>query len=196
MHEGDMDLTKAKGLRPKAKGKTLVRLGLRPLALGLILSASAGGQIPRSQLASVSQSLAGTQIDIVYRRPSARGRELFGSLVKWDEVWTPSADSAVQFSTSAEIEVNGTKLAAGSYSLWAKPGAKEWQWIFNSDAHVFHLRHSASTDLLTVKSTPEASAPATETLTFYFAAADADSATLRMQWGTTSVPIRIKAKRP
>ena len=165
------------------------------LALVLALSSSAPAQVPRSQLAGVSQNLAGTQIDIVYRRPSARGRELFGSLVPWDAVWTPSADTAARITVSEAIEVNGAKLAAGSYSLWAKPNAKEWQWIFNSDPSVFHLRHASQTDVLTIKSAPEP-ADFFETLTFYFSAADADSATLRMHWGKTAVPIRIKARPP
>jgi hypothetical protein len=152
--------------------------------------------IPRSQLAGVSQNLAGTQIDIVYRRPSARGRELFGALVPFDRVWSPSADSAARFTTSAPLMVNGIELAAGSYSLWAKPNAKEWEFIFNSESSVFHLRHSEEKDVLKVKAIPETTEPGIETLTFLFAAADGDSATLKLQWGKTAIPIRLKARRP
>jgi hypothetical protein len=196
MHGGDMGLTKSEAPSPESKVFLVPNLGLRTLVLGLILSASSEAQTPRSQLASVTQSLAGTQIDLVYRRPSARGRELFGSLVPWDRVWSPSADSAVQFTTSQPIEVNGSALAAGEYALWAIPGQKEWTFIFNSQAHVFHLRHSEATDVLRVKAVPESADPPTETLTFFFAAADADSATLRMQWGKTSIPLKVRAKKP
>lgn len=171
--------------------------GVVALILAMALGPSdATAQIPRSQLATVSQNLAGTQIDIVYRRPSARGRALFGALVPWNAVWTPSADSAVQFTISNEIQVNGEKLAAGSYSIWARPGPQEWEFMFNGQAHVFHLRHAPDADVMKVKATPEVADPPTETLTFYFAAADADSATLRLQWGRTSVPLKIRAKRP
>jgi hypothetical protein len=151
--------------------------------------------IPRSQLAGVSQNLAGTQIDIVYRRPSARGRELFGALVPFDRVWSPSADSAARFTTSQALEVNGSALAAGTYSIWAIPGASEWAVIFSSEANVFHTRYPDGKDALRVKSAPE-TGEHIETLTFYFSAADGDSATLRLQWGKTSVPLRIKARRP
>lgn len=167
---------------------------MKRLAFALLVASTAQAQVPKSQLATVTQSLAGASIEITYRRPSARGRELFGALVPWDRVWTPSADSAVRFTTSAPLIVNGAELAAGSYSVWAKPGQKEWEWIFNSNPAVFHLRYSADTDVLHVKSSSESSEPATETLTFFFSAADADSATLRMQWGKTSVPLRIKKK--
>jgi hypothetical protein len=152
--------------------------------------------IPRSQLAGVSQNLAGTQIEIVYRRPSARGRELFGALVPWDKVWTPSADTAARITISAPVLFNGSELAAGSYSVWAKPGAKEWEFIFNSESSVFHLRHSEDKDVLKVKATPETTEPAVETLTFLFSAADGDSATMKLQWGKTSVPVKLKVRRP
>jgi hypothetical protein len=151
--------------------------------------------IPRSQLAGVSQNLAGTQIDIVYRRPSARGRELFGALVPWDRVWSPSADSAARFTISAPIEVNGSPLSAGSYSLWAIPGPNEWTMIFSAVPSVFHTRYPSGQDALRVKTAPENVSPL-ETLTYYFSAADGDSATLRLHWGTTAVPLKLRAKRP
>jgi hypothetical protein len=141
----------------------------------------------------VSQNLAGAQIDLAYRRPSARGRELFGALVPWDRVWSPSADSAAQFTTSQPLEVNGSALAAGSYSLWAIPGQKEWTFIFSSQFRVFHTRYPEGSDVLRVKAVPE-SAEHIETLTMYFSAADADSATFRLHWGKTAVPLKIKAR--
>lgn len=170
------------------------RLLIVAIMCGLVPAADAQS-IPRSQLAGVSQNLAGTQIDITYRRPSARGRELFGALVPWDRVWSPSADSAARFTISAPIEVNGSPLAAGTYSLWAIPGAAEWTMIFSTVPSVFHTRYPSGQDALRVKSTPE-SLSAMETLSFYFSAADGDSATLRLHWGTSAVPLKIRAKRP
>jgi hypothetical protein len=168
----------------------------RLFLLAFAIASSVDAQsIPRSQLAGVSQNLAGTQIDIVYRRPSARGRELFGALVPFDRVWSPSADSAARFTTSHPLEVNGSALAAGTYSVWAIPGASEWSVIFSSEAHVFHTRYPDGKDALRVKSAPE-NGEHIETLTFYFAAADGDSATLKLQWGKTSVPLKLKSRRP
>ena len=159
-----------------------------------ITSAAEAQSIPRSQLAGVSQNLAGAQIAIEYRRPSARGRELFGALVPWDRIWSPSADTAARFTTSLPLEVNGTALAAGAYSIWAIPNAKEWTLIFSSEPTVFHTRYPDGRDALRVKSVPEP-AEHLETLSFYFAAADADTAMLRLHWGKTAVPLRIRTPR-
>src|SRR5687768_7745521 len=96
-------------------------------------------EIPRSQLGAVVQSVAGTTIDVRYRRPVARGRDLFGALVPWDRVWTPSADTSAVFHTTRPIQVNGTTLGAGSYGFWTIPNASSWTIIFSRVTSVHHL---------------------------------------------------------
>jgi hypothetical protein len=164
-------------------------------ALAAPLSAQRGpARIPASQLGEVSQEIAGTTIEIRYRRPVARGRELFGMLVPWDRIWTPSADSAARITISGPVEVNGQELAAGSYGIWTIPGAAEWTVIFNRVAEVFHLRYPPDQDVLRVTSVPT-QGEHTETLTFAFPVADADSTLLQLRWGTTVVPLTLRARR-
>ena len=148
----------------------------------------------KSQLATVSQVVSNAKIDIVYRRPVARGRELFGALVPWGKIWTPSADSAAVFTTSTDIDVAGQKLKKGSYAMWMVPDSTEWAVVFSSDARVFHLsRPEARDEVLRVKLKPEQSGDHMESLAFYFPMVDADSAVLVMQWGKTKIPIAIKS---
>src|SRR5579863_8856630 len=87
--------------------------------------------VPKSQLGTVSQLISGTRVEVVYRRPVARGRDLFGALVPWDRIWTPSADSAARITLNAPLEINGSRLAAGSYSIWSLPDSTSWTIIFN-----------------------------------------------------------------
>ena len=164
------------------------------LSLSLLGAESACGQNARSQLAGVSQNIMGTRIEIVYRRPVARGRQLFGSLVPWGRVWTPSADSAARFTTSGPLQVNGAELPAGSYSVWAIPDSSSWTIVFNSVAEVFHLRYPDGRDVLRVRATPT-SGEHVESLMFAFPMVDADSARLELRWGTTVVPLSLHAKR-
>ena len=60
--------------------------------------------IARSQPAAVSQQLAGMRIEIAYHRPVARGRPLFGALVPWGRIWSPSADSVARLTISGPVE--------------------------------------------------------------------------------------------
>jgi hypothetical protein len=164
------------------------------LSLTLLGAGTACAQNTRSQLASVSQSVAGTRIEIVYRRPVARGRQLFGSLVPWGRIWTPSADTAARFTTSGPLQVNGSDLPAGSYSVWTIPDSASWTIVFSSVAEAFHMRYPEGHDVLRVRATP-AAGEHVETLMFTFPVVDADSARLELRWGTTVVPLSIHAKR-
>lgn len=148
-------------------------------------------QAPRpSQHASVSQQVAGTTITIEYNRPVARGRTLFGSLVPYGRVWCPGADYCTTIQLSTEITVNGQKLAAGTYSLWAEPQAERWTMIFNRAQPVFHTRYPAEQDVLRVQTTPRQGSHM-ETLAFYFPVVDGNHAELVLHWGTVVVPLSI-----
>jgi len=152
-------------------------------------------QFPRSQHGSVTQHIQGTEVTISYNRPVARGRELFGTLVHWDRVWHPGADSVSTISFSNDVTIDGHRLAAGRYSLWTIPEAppKPWTVIFNRGLGGWHTNYPGeSRDALRVSVSTETGAHM-ETLTYYFPVVDADSAVLRLQWGTTVVPMKIKA---
>lgn len=70
------------------------------------------------------------EIRVMYIRPVARGRALFGSLVPYGRVWTPSADSAMRISFSKDVQLGGQPLEAGSYSVWAIPDSTQWTLTF------------------------------------------------------------------
>jgi hypothetical protein len=167
------------------------------VVLSLLATASLSAQEAnrKSQLGVVTQWVAGTKIEITYRRPVARGRQLFGALVPYGKVWTPSADTAARIAISGPVEINGATLAAGTYSLWATPDADDWTMSFNSNAVRFHLAVPAGGEVLAVHAKPVTSAEHTETLLFAFPMTDADSARLELRWGTTVVPFAIKALR-
>jgi hypothetical protein len=149
--------------------------------------------IPKSQLATVSQMVGPTRIEIVYRRPVARGRELFGALVPYGRVWSPSADSAAVFTTTTALELAGGELPAGRYAVWAIPDSVMWTVIFSSAVPVFHLRYRQDKDVLRVRVAPKAGEHM-ETLGFYFPMVDADSAVLNLHWGKTVVPMKIRSR--
>ncbi len=170
----------------------------RQMVAALSLAACALGcaqaqQTPRrSQRAAVMQMIGTTRVEITYSRPVARGRALFGELVPWGRVWNPGADTATAITVSAPILVNGSRLPAGSYSLWAIPGEQEWTLIFSRAHPVWHVPYREGQDALRVRAVPERGAHM-ETLTFYFPVVDGLRATLRLHWGEVVVPLEIEA---
>lgn len=165
------------------------------MSLAALAPLTSGAQsIRKSQLASVSQMIGDARVEIIYRRPVARGRALFGDLVPWGRLWSPSADSAAVFSTTKGLTVSGSKLPPGKYSLWAIPDKETWTIVFSSVTPAFHLRYTEGRDVLRVRARPQRG-DHMESLAFYFPMVDADSATLALHWGTTVVPLSIKASQ-
>jgi len=151
---------------------------------------------PASQRGRVDQTVAFTDISVVYGRPVAKGRTLFGdsALVKWDVIWHPGADSATRVTFSRDVKIEGRDVKAGEYSVWLIPRAnKPWTFILNRAAHVFHIPYPGEgSDALRVDVTPERGSHM-ETLAFYFPVVLRDDAVMRIHWGEMMVPVRIKA---
>jgi hypothetical protein len=148
--------------------------------------------IKPSQHGTVTQRVAGTLITVDYNRPVARGRELFGALVPYDKVWCPGADYCTTITVSTDVTIEGHALPAGTYSLWAKPGAAKWTVIVNRAQLIFHTSYQsvADQDILTLEVTPRTGSHM-ETLAFYFPLVDAKHAELVFHWGTVVVPLAI-----
>src|SRR6185437_4928582 len=144
---------------PRARQEVAMKATIAALIAATALTAFAlhsrgWAQAPRpSQHGAVTQQVAGTTITIEYNRPVARGRTLFGSLVPYGRVWCPGADNCTTIQVSTDVKVNGQTLAAGTYSLWAEPGAEHWAMIFNRAQPVFHTQYPADQDVLRVQVT-------------------------------------------
>jgi hypothetical protein len=149
---------------------------------------------PPSQRGTVGQRVAFTDISIEYGRPTARGRALFGALVPWDSVWHPGADLATQITVSRDIVLDGAPVAKGTYTAWLIPRATgSWTFILNRTKKIQHTPYpGAASDLLRLDVMPD-QATSVETLTYQFPMVLRDEATLRLQWGTTGIAMKIKA---
>ena len=160
--------------------------------LALVARVAAAQDIPLSQHATVSQRVGATAITIDYNRPVARGRKLFGDLVPWGEIWHPGANDATTITFSKNVLIEGKPLAKGSYTIWSIPDSTKRTVIFTNALHVWHRPYPGeSHDVLRVNVTPE-HGDYMEVLVYYFPVVGPDSATLRFQWGTTIVPLRIR----
>ena len=165
------------------------------LAVAVLCAASSHAQTyPVSERGSVTQTVAYTEISVWYGRPSARGRELFGHLVPWDDVWHPGADSATRIVFSRDVMLEGHAVKAGEYSIWMIPREKApWTFILSREAHVFHRNYpGADQDALRVDVTPQRGT-FMETLTFWFPAVQREDATLGFQWGEVMLSLHIQA---
>ncbi|HSL68941.1 MAG TPA: DUF2911 domain-containing protein [Longimicrobiales bacterium] len=157
----------------------------------LIVPADGVGQIRGSEASLIGQTIDGTTIKLEYSRPRAAGRELFGGIVPWGVPWT-GANWATTLEIDKPIRINGTDVPAGKYSVWWVPRAdQKWTVFLDPNAKLFHFQKPDSTvQQIRIAAQPEKAAHV-ELLTWSFPALTGDAATLRMQWGTTAVPLQI-----
>ena len=86
-----------------------------------------------SPLAIATAHYKNTYLKITYSQPQKNGREIFGKLVPYDQVWRTGANEATELTITNDILVNGTTLKTGTYSIFTIQGKDKWTIIFNSD---------------------------------------------------------------
>ncbi|MCU0323803.1 MAG: DUF2911 domain-containing protein [Spirosomaceae bacterium] len=86
-----------------------------------------------SPAASFTQTLGFTKIKVDYSRPGAKGREIFGKLIPFGEIWRTGASDCSTISFNEEVTIGGKKIAKGKYSLFTIPNIEQWTIILNTD---------------------------------------------------------------
>jgi hypothetical protein len=84
-----------------------------------------GGRVSPSE--TVSAKIDGNRVTIVYGRPFSKDpktgapRKIWGGLVPYGKVWRTGANEATLLITQKPIDLGGTVIPAGAYSLWTQP---------------------------------------------------------------------------
>ena len=74
-----------------------------------------------SPLAKIEQKVGLTNVEIEYSRPSKKGRDIFGDLVPYKEMWRTGANGSTDISFSDDVKISGKDLKAGKYALYTIP---------------------------------------------------------------------------
>jgi hypothetical protein len=161
--------------------------------LAVLISATAFSQENKAARPSPPDSASGkigaATIKINYSSPSVKGRQIWGQLVPYGEVWRAGANEATTFETDKNIQVEGKSLPAGKYGLFAIPNRDEWTIIFNKVPNQWGaFKYDASKDQLRVTVKPQKSATSHERLSY---AVTSNGFTLR--WENLEVPVSVKA---
>jgi hypothetical protein len=86
-----------------------------------------------SPTAIVTARYKDTYLKLTYSQPHKRGRDVFGKLVPYNEVWRTGANEATEFTLTKEAYVGGNLIPAGTYSLFTIPNPEKWTIIINKE---------------------------------------------------------------
>lgn len=155
---------------------------------------TAARRSPRHVLLS---SIGPVRLGIEWGQPQKRGREIWGSLVRWNEVWMPGADEATTVTTNAPIRIGSLQVPAGDHTLYLLPGADRTLLIISNDVGQFHTVHDQGRELGRVELTAAPRADSLEGLTFAISVDPQGSVgVLKIAWDTTEYSVQISTSEP
>lgn len=145
---------------------------------------------PLSPKETVKGTIDGVNIEIVYSRPSSRGRTMIGGTEAYGKVWRTGANEATTIEFSKAVKIEGKDLPAGKYTLFTIPNEKEWTIIFNKELGqwgAYKYEETKGKDALKV--TVPAGKPAAFVETFTISV---DKDKINLQWENTAVSFKVK----
>jgi hypothetical protein len=112
-----------------------ILIGLAVLAVILFVAFQVMKSRTKSSSPEVKQtySVGAAKVDLFYCSPSKKGRDIFGGLIKYGEVWRTGANEPTTFETDKNLTIGGKSLPAGKYSLWTIPQKDSWTVILNKE---------------------------------------------------------------
>lgn len=72
-------------------------------------------------------------LKVTYGQPSKRGRNLFGALIPYGEVWRTGANEATEITLINDVKIDKKRIKAGTYTIFSIPGKDFWTIIFNRE---------------------------------------------------------------
>lgn len=169
--------------RAAAFGAVVASVGALLLAPEVASGQEEEGRL--SPLDSVKATVAGAEIDIQYGRPSMRGREIFGGLVPYREVWRTGANEATHFRTSKDLEIGETEVPAGHYTLYTVPRQDEWTLVVNEQTGQWGTEYHAEKDFARIPLRVDSLESAVDTFTMTIEPGGEHDGVLALEWENT-----------
>jgi hypothetical protein len=180
------------------KVRLLVLLSAVLLAGSIAQAQTATGEtlmlnLPRqSQHAQVMQRIGVTDITINYHRPLANGRQIWGKVVPYGQVWRAGANENTTITFTDPVTIEGQALDKGTYGLHMIPGENQWTVIFSKDSTSWgSFSYKQDQDALRVNVKPQ-TAELHDALAYDFNDVKPDSTVVTLSWDKVAVPFKVQ----
>lgn len=160
-----------------------------------MLGATAQIQAPQpSPAAKVEQKVGLTDVTLEYSRPGMKGREIFGNLVPYGEVWRTGANANTKITFSDDVEIGGKSLKKGTYALYTRPNKDSWDVMFYTDSNNWGNPEKWDDSKVALSSTASVMEMPfmMETFTIFLDDLQNDGGVINIVWGNTAATIPFK----
>ena len=168
------------------------------IVLSLIIShfvVEAQVKIPETSPKAIIKQVVGlTDVEIVYSRPSAKGRAVFGNLVPFGQLWRTGANDNSIITFGDDVVINGKTLKKGKYALYTIPNIQSWDVVFYTATDNWGTPKEYDEAKVALKTTvnEEALPKPIETFTIAINNLDTSSATLDISWENSYVSLKFE----
>ncbi len=124
------------------KKKIFIGLGVLGIVLVALFLYGALVVSKKSPSKTTEFSSNGLDVKVVYCQPSKKGRVIFGeekdgALQPYGKYWRLGANAATEITFSKNVNFGGKSVNAGTYRMYAVPGATAWLVSLNSELGVY-----------------------------------------------------------
>lgn len=144
--------------------------------------------------ATAQVTLKSKNITIDYSRPSLKGRKVGQELAPYGQVWRTGANEATTLTTEVDLNIGGTKVPAGKYTIWTLPSEGTWKLIINKQTGQWGTHYEEGQDLARIDMKKSALPQTVEQFTISFDKKSDTTADLNLDWENTRVSVSIKAE--
>lgn len=150
---------------------------------------------PQASPKSTTTQVVGlTNVEIIYSRPSAKGRDVFNNLVPFGKLWRTGANENTTITFSDDVVIDGKTLPKGKYALYTTPRADNWEIVFYSDTNNWGNPETWDETKVALRTNakPEMLGRNVESLTIGINNLDHNYAHLEISWEKTLVAIKFE----
>lgn len=128
---------------------------------------------------------------VIYSRPQKKGREIFGKLIPYGEIWRLGANQATELDVYSPVTVGGHQVNPGRYTLYAIPQPDKWTVILSGQTDTWGaFGYKEEEDILRTDVPAGTLTDPVEAFTMVFKKA-AQGCDLLMAWDKTVVKLPI-----
>ena len=128
---------------------------------------------------------------VLYSRPQKNGRNVFGELIEYGQVWRLGANEATEIELYKDVKINNDRLKKGRYTMYAIPFQDKWTLIFNKETDIWGaFQYDEKKDVLRTDVKLEKQQDPIEAFTLLFDKTDS-GANLIMAWDNVKATLPI-----
>lgn len=175
--------------------KSYLAIGVTCVLLFSVMAVAQQDKSKRpSPPATADVTLKGKKITVDYSRPSLKGRKVGQELAPYGKVWRTGANEATTLTAETDLNIGGTKVPAGKYTIYSLPSDGTWKLIINKQTGQWGTEYHEEQDLARIDMKKSPLSQPVEQFTISFDKKNESTAELNFDWENTRVSVAVKTE--